>query len=238
MSELSELNEILAVIRDALDDALVPDDAWQCLDQVASLPFFLERVTPTPQVRKVFLTEQFAVKVRKRRGGRGGERDSQRLFREYRMLLASKGIRGVPAPVFYARNSSVEVLIVNRAFGRAVDAASFGFFSLVRLNIETLTILARLSGRGVIHGDVVPHNVFYAPRQGVTLIDFGHAATNNCATALASNLWIRRGTPHRFNRPYTVFLVRSIEISLPDSLKPCFRKVCGLGAYVNRQVRS
>lgn len=187
---------------------------------------------------RFFLTAQFAVKVRKRRGGRGGEKDSQRLFREYKMLLASKGIRGVPAPAFYTRNSSVEVLVVNRAFGRAVDAASFGLFSLIRLNIETFAILTRLSSRGVIHGDVVPHNVFYAPRQGVTLIDFGHAAANNCVTALASNFWIRRAAPHRFNRPYTVFLVRSIEASLPESLKPCFRKVCGIGVYVNRQARS
>ena len=109
------------------------------------------------------------------------------LAEEGAVLQHLSGTTGVPAFEFYRRGNGAEVLALQWADGVTWADSRGGWVRGVWRFGQLLRLLARLSSRGVVHGDLTIDNVLIDRRQNVWLIDYDQSFVTSKARAALGN---------------------------------------------------
>lgn len=142
-----------------------------------------------------------------------------------------------PTVVWFEVDCHYEALAMTRVLGYSLDERRFGLIETLEVHCKALINIIRLSSRGIVHGDLAPHNIIFTSDSRVVFIDFGHAYRASTCSAFYRNLFKKRIAHPGFNRPYVVTIVRMFEFSLPSRFQPLFRGILRLGPY-SRKTKS
>jgi tRNA A-37 threonylcarbamoyl transferase component Bud32 len=106
--------------------------------------------------RKTFLLNKMIIKSRKLDDDISAHLRHNDLKQEYTILKLIDAIEGVPKALHYNKNETYELLFLGYLPGVQLRNLKLSFFSSVRVTLQVLKILIRLSIKGICHNDVTP----------------------------------------------------------------------------------
>ena len=144
--------------------------------------------------RKTFLLDDVIIKSRKLDDDKTAHLRHNDLKDEYEILNLTGSIKGVPKALHYNKNELYELLILNYLPGVQLYSLQLSIFQTVKVALQLLKILVRLSVKGICHNDVTPQNVLLTSKNNASLVDFDQAVRTSIINALAGNIFgIRSG---------------------------------------------
>ncbi|MCH7724660.1 MAG: methyltransferase [Bacteroidetes bacterium] len=144
--------------------------------------------------RKTFLLNDIIIKSRKLEDDRSAHLRHNDLKDEYEILKFSSAVKGIPKTFHYNKNELYELLFLSYLPGAQLRNLQLSFIQTVKVTLQVLKILVRLSGKGICHNDVTPQNVLLTGKNNASLVDFDQAVRTTIVKAFAGNiLGIRSG---------------------------------------------
>ncbi len=138
--------------------------------------------------RKTFLLNDVIIKSRKLDEDRSAHLRHNDLKNEYEILKLSDAVKSIPKALYYHKNELYEFLFLSYLPGVQLRNLQLSFFQTVKVTIQVLKILVRLSGKRICHNDVTPHNVLLTDKNNVSLVDFDQAVRTTFVKAFAGNI--------------------------------------------------
>ena len=144
--------------------------------------------------RKTFLLNDIIIKSRKLEDDRSAHLRHNDLKDEYEILKFSSAVKGIPKTFHYNKNELYELLFLSYLPGAQLRNLQLSFIQTVKVTLQVLKILIRLSVKGICHNDVTPQNVLLTGKNNASLVDFDQAVRTTIVKAFAGNiLGIRSG---------------------------------------------
>ncbi|MCH7516123.1 MAG: protein kinase family protein, partial [Bacteroidetes bacterium] len=144
--------------------------------------------------RKTFLLNDIIIKSRKLEDDRSAHLRHNDLKDEYEILKFSSAVKGIPKTFHYNKNELYELLFLSYLPGAQLRNLQLSFIQTVKVTLQVLRILVRLSRKGICHNDVTPQNVLLTGKNNASLVDFDQAVSTTIVKAFAGNiLGIRSG---------------------------------------------
>lgn len=144
--------------------------------------------------RKTFLLNDIIIKSRKLEDDRSAHLRHNDLKDEYEILKFSSAVKGIPKTFHYNKNELYELLFLSYLPGAQLRNLQLSFIQTVKVTLQVLRILVRLSRKGICHNDVTPQNVLLTGKNNASLVDFDQAVRTTIVKAFAGNiLGIRSG---------------------------------------------
>jgi len=144
--------------------------------------------------RKTFLLNDIIIKSRKLEDDRSAHLRHNDLKDEYEILKFSSAVKGIPKTFHYHKNELYELLFLSYLPGAQLRNLQLSFIQTVKVTLQVLRILVRLSRKGICHNDVTPQNVLLTGKNNASLVDFDQAVSTTIVKAFAGNiLGIRSG---------------------------------------------
>jgi len=138
--------------------------------------------------RKTFLLNDIIIKSRKLDDDRSSHLRHNDLKEEYEILKLSDEVNGTPKALHYNKNELYELLFLSYLPGEQLRNQQLTFVQTVKVTIQVLKILVRLSGKGICHNDVTPQNVLLTGKNNPSLVDFDQAVKTTIVKAFAGNI--------------------------------------------------
>jgi len=138
--------------------------------------------------RKTFLLNDIIIKSRKLDDDRSAHLRHNNLKEEYEILKLSGTVRDTPKALHYHKNELYELLFLSYLPGSQLRNLQLSFIQTVKVTLQVLIILVRLSGRGICHNDVTPQNVLLTSKNNASLVDFDQAVRTTMVKAIAGNI--------------------------------------------------
>lgn len=216
------------------DQVITPDELeniWKKIESVLDIDSdsIVKKYHRTPD-RATYVLKDRVVKAEINLRNEFLERH-QSLDSELRILNKIDDLCLAPKILDICSDADFTAITLKRVDGVLLDEMSIDIIKLFEINIKMIRSVLKLSRRGVVHGDFVPHNIIYGSNKRIYLIDFGHAYETSFAKALYRNVLMRHIAHPGFNRPYSVTFVRLVEFSLPVWAKGLYRSILKIGEY-------
>lgn len=138
--------------------------------------------------RKTFLINDIIIKSRKLDNDRSAHLRHNDLKEEYEILKLSEAVEGTPKVLHYHKNELYELLFLSYLPGAQLRNLQLSFIQTVKVTLQVLKILVRLSGKGICHNDVTPQNVLLTNKNNASLVDFDQAVRTTIVNAFAGNI--------------------------------------------------
>jgi hypothetical protein len=140
------------------------------------------------------------------------------------VLERLRGEKGVPHCLGHERYDRGEVLAIRRIDGLSLGSTTSAFRTLLRLP-KLLALIARLSRRGVVHGDLTLDNVIVDGDGTLWLIDFDQAHLTTPRRAAIGNFIGGRVDGRQVETSMLGFAKRLIKRTLPPSAVALVRRL-------------
>ena len=134
--------------------------------------------------RKTFLINDIIIKSRKIDDDRSAHLRHNNLKEEFEILKLCDTVRGTPKALHYRKNEFYELLFLSYLPGSQLRNLQLSFIQTVKVTLQVLIILVRLSGKGICHNDVTPQNVLLTSKNNASLIDFDQAIVTSTGVFL------------------------------------------------------
>ena len=138
--------------------------------------------------RKTFLLNDIIIKSRKLEDDRSAYLRHNDLKDEYEILKFSSAVKGIPKTFHYNKNELYELLFLSYLPGAQLRNLQLSFIQTVKVTLQVLKILIRLSRKGICHNDVTPQNVLLTGKNNASLVDFDQAVRTTIVKAFAGNI--------------------------------------------------
>lgn len=138
--------------------------------------------------RKTFLLNDIIIKSRKLEDDRSAHLRHNDLKDEYEILKFSSAVKGIPKTFHYHKNELYELLFLSYLPGAQLRNLQLSFIQTVKVTLQVLKILIRLSVKGICHNDVTPQNVLLTGKNNASLVDFDQAVRTTIVKAFAGNI--------------------------------------------------
>ena len=138
--------------------------------------------------RKTFLLNDIIIKSRKLEDDRSAHLRHNDLKDEYEILKFSSAVKGIPKTFHYNKNELYELLFLSYLPGAQLRNLQLSFIQTVKVTLQVLKILIRLSVKGICHNDVTPQNVLLTGKNNASLVDFDQAVRTTIVKAFAGNI--------------------------------------------------
>lgn len=138
--------------------------------------------------RKTFLLNDIIIKSRKLEDDRSAHLRHNDLKDEYEILKFSSAVKGIPKTFHYNKNELYELLFLSYLPGAQLRNLQLSFIQTVKVTLQVLRILVRLSRKGICHNDVTPQNVLLTGKNNASLVDFDQAVRTTIVKAFAGNI--------------------------------------------------
>ena len=138
--------------------------------------------------RKTFLLNDIIIKSRKLEDDRSAYLRHNDLKDEYEILKFSSAVKGIPKTFHYNKNELYELLFLSYLPGAQLRNLQLSFIQTVKVTLQVLRILIRLSRKGICHNDVTPQNVLLTGKNNASLVDFDQAVRTTIVKAFAGNI--------------------------------------------------
>lgn len=138
--------------------------------------------------RKTFLLNDIIIKSRKLEDDRSAHLRHNDLKDEYEILKFSSAVKGIPKTFHYNKNELYELLFLSYLPGAQLRNLQLSFIQTVKVTLQVLRILIRLSVKGICHNDVTPQNVLLTGKNNTSLVDFDQAVRTTIVKAFAGNI--------------------------------------------------
>lgn len=139
--------------------------------------------------RNTYLLGDVIIKSRKLDDDKTARLRYNDLKDEYEILKFSDAVKGIPNALHYYKNELYELLFLNYLPGVQLRNLQLSFFQTVKVTLQVLKILVRLSGKRVCHNDVTPQNVLLTSNNNASLVDFDQAVRTTIVKACAGNIF-------------------------------------------------
>jgi len=134
--------------------------------------------------RKTFLINDIIIKSRKIDDDRSAHLRHNNLKEEFEILKLCDTVRGIPKALHYHKNELYELLFLSYLPGSQLRNLQLSFIQTVKVTLQVLKILVRLSGKGICHNDVTPQNVLLTGTNNASLVDFDQAIVTSAGVFL------------------------------------------------------
>jgi len=139
--------------------------------------------------RKTYLLNDVIIKSRKLDDDKSAHLRHNDLKQEYEILKVSDAVKGIPKALHYYKNELYELLFLSYLPGLQLRNLQLSFFQTVKVMLQVLKVLVRLSGKRICHNDVTPQNVLLTDKNSVSLVDFDQAVRTTIGKAFAGNIF-------------------------------------------------